>query len=132
MSLANSSTFCIRVAESRLCFVRRLKRPLRKPLRVVFTFYSPLRNKMAHPESVGNGEHALVLAPAGLGCRRSSANQVVKVVRLLSLKCLPSSKSHQKSLSISAGSKTDRFRDPVVGDSDKSLGLGARLKCCVR
>jgi len=27
--------------------------------------------------------------------------------------------------------QTDRFRRPVVGDSDKSLGLGARLKCRV-
>ena len=30
---------------------------------------------------------------------------MVKVVRLLSLKCLPSSKSHEKSLRMSAGSK---------------------------
>jgi len=52
MSLAKSSTFCIRVAESRLCFVRRLRRPSRKPLRVVFTFYRPLHNKMTHPKSV--------------------------------------------------------------------------------
>ena len=55
MSLANSSTFCIRVAEIRLWFVRRLRRPLRKPLRVVFTFYRPLHNKMTHPKSVGQG-----------------------------------------------------------------------------
>ena len=62
MSLANSSTFCIRVAEIRLWFVRRLRRPLRKPLRVVFTRYSPLHNKMAHPcIGWGRGEHALVL-----------------------------------------------------------------------
>ena len=77
MSLANSSTFCIRVAESRLCFVRRLRRPLRKPLRVVFTFYSPsaqnsaLHNMMAHPESVGQRGTRI-----GLGAGRTRMSTV--------------------------------------------------------
>ena len=71
MSLANSSTFCIRVAESRLCFVRRLRRfresVLGSSSRVIArcTTIAALQNRMAHPESVGQRGTRIGLGAGG-------------------------------------------------------------------